>query len=274
MNAAVCRLCAGPTQQAFEGEILGTHHIGYFLCSQCGSLQTEAPYWLEQAYDPRNERFDTGQVFRSLGNAAFLLALHEMLGVSGRLIDYGCGAGLAVRLLRDVGVDAWGHDRYCLPRFALGYQTDALSGAGIVNLCEVAEHFDQPGESFAAIFAADPPAVVLQTAIFERPDPRWPYLAPEHGQHVFFYSLGGLDQLARRHGRAGLIANGYVLLLKPHLIPRLGDPATGQLHAACQERFERALPELFRRLGEFQYRYAQRDNMQLSQASRSGNVPA
>jgi hypothetical protein len=35
-------------------------------------MQTEPPYWLAEAYLKTNERFDTGQVTRSIINAAFL----------------------------------------------------------------------------------------------------------------------------------------------------------------------------------------------------------
>jgi len=148
-----CRLCGNVAQFSFRKRILSKYDVTYFQCQTCEALQTEEPYWLEEAYQPINEKLDTGQFIRCLHNAAFLDALTSHLNLSTEpLIDYGCGSGLTARILRDVGINAYGYDIYSTPRLLMGFLTETLEDASIINLCEVAEHFPNPKSSFEHIF--------------------------------------------------------------------------------------------------------------------------
>jgi hypothetical protein len=152
-----CRLCGNLAHFSFQKKIISKHDINYFHCQTCGALQTEEPYWLDEAYQPINEQLDTGQFIRCLHNAAFLDAVTSQLNLSNEpLIDYGCGSGLTARILRDVGINAYGYDTYSTPRLLMGFQTETLEGASIINLCEVAEHFHNPKSSFEHIFSCKP----------------------------------------------------------------------------------------------------------------------
>lgn len=89
-----CRLCGGSAKLVFQKIILYKHQVGYYQCGSCGSLETESPFWLSEAYDPLNERFDTGQLIRSFDNAAFVAVLISYLGLEkSRVVNYGCGSG-------------------------------------------------------------------------------------------------------------------------------------------------------------------------------------
>jgi hypothetical protein len=44
-----CRLCGGATRPHFAAAVLGRYPVGYLLCGDCGSLQTEPSYWIEEA---------------------------------------------------------------------------------------------------------------------------------------------------------------------------------------------------------------------------------
>lgn len=150
-------------------------------------MQTESPYWLDEAYKPENERFDTGQVIRSIHNAAILNVLLEHLQLQKNLIiDCGCGSGLTVRLMQDVGLNAYGYDSYSIPRLAIGFHINTTSNAEVINLCEVAEHFDNPLKYFDETFSSNPKLLLMQTEIFDSQNSSWGYLTPEHGQHIFF----------------------------------------------------------------------------------------
>jgi hypothetical protein len=169
-----CRLCGATSTFAFKKKILSRYEVGYYRCNSCESLQTEDPYWLEEAYNPLNEQFDTGQLMRCINNAAFINVVLSALNLDReRILDYGCGSGLLVRLLRDIGLDAWGHDGYSLPRLAMGFHTLSLTGHKIINLSEVVEHFDQPRKYFDEIFGHHPEIVIIQTEIFSNHDPSW-----------------------------------------------------------------------------------------------------
>ena len=45
-----CRLCSSETAFQFRKTILQKYDIAYYECAGCGSLQTEVPYWLDEAW--------------------------------------------------------------------------------------------------------------------------------------------------------------------------------------------------------------------------------
>lgn len=257
-----CRLCGGATDRVFSRLVLRRHDVDYFHCTECGSLQTEQPYWLEEAYVPDNERFDTGAVFRTLSNAAFLFDLHAKLAAECMIVDVGCGTGLLVRQLRDAGLPAFGFDKYDEARLALGFKIDSIPANSMINLCEVAEHFVEPNLEFDRLFATDPAVLVIQTALVGPLEEDWSYLAPEHGQHVFFYSYRSLHWLAARHSRILLTSGTYALLVRPDLLERLLTQGAPRAELAVQATPHR-VAEFALHLVRCGYMHAARDNRTL-----------
>jgi glycosyltransferase involved in cell wall biosynthesis len=263
-----CRLCGASTRWLFSKRLLNKHDVQFRQCSHCGATQTEKPYWLDEAYVPENERFDTGQVTRSLVNAAVVHALLPMagLGPEARVVDYGCGSGLMVRALRDAGVDAWGYDRFATPRLALGFQTRTHQGFDVVNLCEVVERFDEPRRVFDEIFASDPALVVMQTGIASQITESWDYLATEHGQHIFFLSPTTVGWLCQTYGRHPVSVSGFQVLARPDVAQRLIDPTTGGLRVEHHQAVHNLLPSLWIGLFSRPYFHASQDNQRLRHA--------
>jgi len=267
-----CRLCGGSSLFVFEKQILSKYQIGYYLCNNCGALQTEVPYWLEEAYDPLNEKFDTGQLFRSLNNAAVMNIFITQLELSrGPIIDYGCGSGLLTRLLRDLGLDAWGFDTYSMPRLAIGFHASTLQGAKGINLCEVAEHFDNPSKYFDEIFSTGTEMLLMQTGIFESLDPDWGYLSVEHGQHIFFYSPKTIKYLAKRYSMAATFIHGFILFFKPIHIEKLFLPNSSIMRLELQEGLNNSMQNLMSQILANGYKHADNDyallkNLRLDQA--------
>lgn len=260
-----CRLCHNDAAFSFEKKILGKYQIGYFLCSSCNSLQTEEPYWLEEAYQPINEQLDTGQFIRCLHNAAFLNALCTHLNLSaGPLIDYGCGSGLTARILRDVGINAYGYDTYSTPRLLMGFQRNDLDGAKLINLCEVAEHFPNPQLSFEHIFSCSPQIVVVQTELFSKIDEQWGYLSPEHGQHIFFYSEESVAQIAKTHRMGATFIQGFIVFFKVELLDSLFIKNTSKLREDLLMKIHQSVPNLLNQLLGNGYKYAIQDNQMLA----------
>ena len=108
-----CRVCQQPSDSLWTGTLIG-HSVDYFECPSCGYVQTEAPYWLEQAYSSAINDSDTGIMKRNLYNRRVILgALHLLGETSSAVLDYAGGYGILVRLLRDDGVDAFWYDKFC-----------------------------------------------------------------------------------------------------------------------------------------------------------------
>jgi hypothetical protein len=209
-----CRLCAGPLQPRFQLRLLQRHEVAYFVCSRCGSLQTETPHWLEEAYSQNLSNLDTGAAQRNLRNLAACFAVARVLGLQ-RLLDIGGGDGLLCRLLRDRGLNCYVRDKYARPTYAQGFDEPDFERPEMVMGFEVFEHLPQPAAELQAFFASGPQAVLISTELHTGQGPDWPYLAPESGQHVFFYSPQALALVAQQQGYTLLLSGEFSLFLKP-----------------------------------------------------------
>jgi hypothetical protein len=193
-----CRLCGGPTAEAFRAIVLLKHDVAYHRCAACGSLQTDVPTWLDEAYSGNNLILkDTGAAGRNLSAQAIVYAVARILGLwpAPSLLDWGGGNGLLGRLLRDRGFDARVFDEYAVNDFAQGFEDDG-SQRDIVCAFDVAEHFAHPKEEMKRLLDRARSLCIVGTDSYEGQGPDWPYLAPSGGQHVFFYSPTGMAKLA------------------------------------------------------------------------------
>jgi hypothetical protein len=208
-----CRLCGGKTALAFHKVLLGKHRAGFYHCAQCESLQSEQPYWLAEAYSPAVDAIDTGAAQRVLYSVALTHSVMRMLGCRTAL-DFGGGSGLLCRLLRDAGHDAYWYDQYSSPGYATGFTGSPRNTYDLVTSFEVIEHFPNPRGDLEELFSGKPGAVLLMTEIYTGQGEDWTYLAPEEGQHIFFYSPRALAMIGTRLGYHLLICRGFILFLR------------------------------------------------------------
>jgi hypothetical protein len=201
-----CRLCGADAARRFIRHHADGEPIGYYLCAGCGSLQTQAPHWLDEAYAPTDAPdLDTFAGERALRNRAFVAALFRLCGGDARadqLVDWGGGSGLLVRLLRDAGIDAYHYDRYERNRYASGFGFDPRSRPRFVTAFEVWEHYPHPARELDEVFGLDPDFLLVSTSLFDGQGPDWDYLGPAKSQHVFFYSARAMDLIAGERGYA------------------------------------------------------------------------
>ena len=61
-----CKICNSETKQIFSGHILNKYNIKYHYCENCGFLQTEEPYWLDESYAESINISDTGYMQRNI----------------------------------------------------------------------------------------------------------------------------------------------------------------------------------------------------------------
>ena len=261
-----CRLCGGSTQLAFRQQVLGQHNVGYFRCDACGSLQTEAPHWMEQAYSSDAERFDTGKASRTLANFLLLPQLLQILQVSKAdvAVDFGGGTGLFGRLMRDAGFNFFTHDKFGSSEFMGSYAWKDLDRpCRLITLFEVAEHFVNPAEEWQRLLACDPQWILGSTELFANQGKDWPYLSPESGQHVFFYSHAAMTLIARQAGRHYYDLGMYFLLTRQPLELAAIEQINAwqqQLYPVCKTTFDRWI--------QAPYKNATLDNAEVSAYSR------
>ena len=220
-----CRLCDGATSPSFAGKILGKYAVGYWLCRQCGSLQTDQPHWLHEAYENLAPARDVGMVARTLQMAQLTSAILRIAGVGAETagLDFGGGNGLFCRMMRDQGFNFFNDDKYAEPYYCVGFTRESrgLRQFDVLTSFEVFEHLPNPKAELGALLAFDPKLWILSTQLHANQGPDWRYLAPASGAHVFFYSEKALHDFADRHGLLFLPGRHLHMFLKRERNPFL-----------------------------------------------------
>ncbi len=215
-----CRLCGAGSKKKFEANIMALKRIDYYLCPECGFLQTEYPSWLEKAYEKAINDSDRGLLKRNLvfsEKAARIISL--FFNPKGKFLDYGGGYGLFAGLMREKGYDFRLYEPYAENLFVPEH---SFSGEGgkfdLITSFECFEHFVNPKEELERIFSMTA-NVLFSTELLpeELPDPAfwpisWAYYGLEHGQHISFYSRKTLEIEAAKRGLK-FYTNGFNLHL-------------------------------------------------------------
>jgi hypothetical protein len=215
----LCRLCEKSVFPQFNLTVLGKHDVQYSECVSCGALQTEPPYWLDEAYGEGQGNknlsiLDTGAAQRNIHNLAACFVITKLLKLRN-VIDIGGGDGLLCRLLRDYEINCFIKDKYSTtPTYAQGFTEQNFDSADLVLGFEVLEHLPNPKYDLQEFFGHNPKALLLTTAIYEKQKKDWWYFSPESGQHVFFYSKKALQNIAKKYQYTLVTSGGFILFVK------------------------------------------------------------
>ena len=229
-----CTLCGSETRQSHRATILSKYDVAYLYCSQCGLLQTEEPYWLDEAYSDAIALSDTGLLTRNIAVAMRLTALLTLAYPRGiRCVDAGGGYGVLTRLMRDIGFDFHWSDPFCANLFAKGFEADRAGGPfSAVTAFEVMEHLHDPlafVRQTLATYQAD--SFAFSTQLFEGSPPPldWPYYSFETGQHVSFYQRRTLQHIADALGMKLFSSGHFHLITSQRVSPALYRLSTSRL---------------------------------------------
>jgi len=214
-----CRLCGGSLSYRFNLRIMRESDVGYFECGKCKSLQTEPPTWLDRAYRHNLSNLDTGAVQRNLHNLAAAYVTCKIFGLRN-VLDIGGGNGLLCRLLRDYRINCFANDPNAIPHYNQNYTEPDFAAADMLTAFEVIEHFPNPASDLETIFGAGASIILISTNLYEKADRSWWYLAPEGGQHVFFYSRPAISWIAGKYGYQFVLSGGYMLFARPDSISK------------------------------------------------------
>ena len=198
-----CNICDSPTNTFATARVLKKYNVEYFQCSNCGFVQTEAPYWLDEAYSEAIASSDVGMLSRStmFSNAANNI-IFNLFNHNAKFLDYGGGYGVFVRMMRDFGFDFYWHDKYCKNIFSQGFEADENSSYSyeLVTAFEVFEHFVKPLEDIQKIFKFSR-NILFSTKLLPAKNPKpseWWYYALDEGQHISIYTSKALSIIAEK----------------------------------------------------------------------------
>lgn len=208
-TATICRICGVVASRLMDGTLIG-YRVAYFRCSACGYVQTETPFWLEEAYrDPINAS-DTGIMARNLRNRSVVAITLGLLGKpNGRVLDYAGGYGILVRLLRDFGIDGYWADAYCDNKLAAGFGQQPGMTFDLLTAFEVFEHLTDPVADLAKMLKLSSNVLISTELAPEKlaSQDDWWYFGKDHGQHVGFFTQTSLKKLAASLGKR-MTSNG------------------------------------------------------------------
>jgi hypothetical protein len=219
-----CKICCGTITLVLRTKILYKYDIAYYRCKNCGFVQTEEPYWLDEAYEEAISIYDVGMVNRNLMWRDLLSTIiPRYFYPNGDFVDYGGGTGLLVRLMRDNGYRFYRYDPHSKNIFARGFDIDDIKHKvdheqkfEVLTAFEVFEHLPAPLDDIERMLQISDS--ILFSTFLQSPSTdlrNWSYLATYTGQHISFYSRESLQALAR-HFNCRLYTNG----IHTHLLTR------------------------------------------------------
>ena len=197
-----CKICNQDNESVFGGRILNKYNIKYFHCSNCGFLQTEEPYWLEESYSESINISDTGYMQRNLLLSHKLTILLSLFfDKNAKYLDYAGGYGVFVRLMRDIGFDFYWDDKFTTNLFARGFEAVDSEKYEAVTTFESFEHFVNPIDEIESLLKISK-NIIFSTELLPNPIPKtedWWYYGLDHGQHISFYSEKTFEFIATKY---------------------------------------------------------------------------
>lgn len=206
MIAYLCSVCGAAMVAKFTAHVLKRYEVNYYYCPMCGLLQTEEPYWLDEAYCTVISDADTGLVARNIFISRKLSCLlYFLFDKDGRYLDVGGGYGLLTRLMRDIGFDFYWTDKSCDNLLARGFESNKVSPTfSAITAFEVLEHLHDP-LSFIKDSLSDSgtKTIIFSSELYEGMPPRpneWWYYSLNTGQHISFFQKKTLSYIADNMG--------------------------------------------------------------------------
>ncbi|WP_265236569.1 glycosyltransferase [Lyngbya sp. CCAP 1446/10] len=212
-----CKICESDSRHFAIAKIINKYDIDYFQCSNCGFVQTEEPYWLDEAYSQAIASSDVGLVYRNLSFSHFTkILLFNFFNHQENFLDYGGGYGLFVRLMRDAGFDFYWFDKFCQNLFAQGFEIDETENNPfeLVTAFEVFEHLVHPICELEDILKKSR-NILFSTELLPESNPKpdeWWYYVLHEGQHIAIYTAKSLAIIAAKFN-LNLYSNGSSLHL-------------------------------------------------------------
>lgn len=217
-----CRLCGGAPRPWGRKTVRGRHAVSYGLCTMCGSLQTEPPYWLDEAREHGTAGLNTAAAQRCFDLVQETATLLDLLGFpkTASCVDVAAGTGLYARMMRDRGFNFLAQDDRTTPYYMDGFAVPAI-GAGHFRLITgfgILQRLANPAAEIAPLFGADADLVIVSATLYEGQDQDWDALRPESGQEVFFYSPGAMASIASAYGyRVGAARQTFLFVKESYL---------------------------------------------------------
>lgn len=201
-----CKICNHDSLKIFEKTVLCKYHVGYYQCSNCSFVQTDEPFWLEEAYNNAITSLDIGILIRNSFLIEHVSKIIDSCYREGEVfLDYAGGYGLFARSMRDIGYDFYRQDVYCENLFANYFDIEDtdIKKFDIVTAFEVFEHLPKPLIEIEGILQYSDHLIFSTEVVPDKRDDieNWVYISQETGQHIAFYSEKSLKIIAEKFNK-------------------------------------------------------------------------
>jgi hypothetical protein len=201
------KITGGETSLLFRAMLLGKYDVAYYRCNETGFIQTEEPYWLDEAYASAITKMDVGLVKRNIELAEVVdPILKKYFDHNATFLDYAGGYGLFTRLMRYRGFDFYHTDKFCQNLFAEYNDLSEYKGPAkfeVATSFEVFEHLADPLPEIQKMLEYSDNLLFSTELVPDgvtKPE-QWWYFALETGQHVAFYTTASLQYIANKFGK-------------------------------------------------------------------------
>jgi 2-polyprenyl-3-methyl-5-hydroxy-6-metoxy-1,4-benzoquinol methylase len=208
-----CKICGNKNDFFASAKLLNKYDVNYFQCSSCGFVQTEKPYWLDEAYSSAIADADVGLITRNIQNRTDCkkildICFPHFFNMDGSekpiFLDYAGGYGIFVRMMRDLGYDFYWYDKYCKGIFVYEhYIADMQKKYQLLTAFEFMEHIHDPLFELKQLFKLSG-NIIFSTELIPKGFPKpneWWYYALSSGQHISFYTKKSLEFIADKFGK-------------------------------------------------------------------------
>jgi hypothetical protein len=202
MSSLHCKVCKNNTIFYFNAFVLNKYDVKYYKCQNCSFIQTEDPFWLNEAYTNAITKQDIGLLYR---NRIILPILKNIINIffnnKKLFIDYGGGYGVLVRTMRDFGFNMYRYEKYCDNIFASNFDhIEHNEKYELLTAFELFEHLEDPIQEISKMLTFSD-NIFFSTELQPHSNvnqKNWWYVMPETGQHIALYSLDSLKKIAKK----------------------------------------------------------------------------
>lgn len=203
----ISKITGGPTRHLFTTKILNKYDVKYYQCLETGFIQTEEPFWLEEAYSSAITKLDIGLPQRNVTlSDRTAKIISNNFNINETFLDYAGGYGMFTRMMRDKGFNFYHTDIYCPNLFAEFFDLKDITANNrfeVVTAFEVFEHMANPAVEINELLQFSD-NILFSTELQPETEIKsandWWYFIPETGQHISLFTEKALASLAKKHG--------------------------------------------------------------------------